>query len=52
MSRQTLIMAVLEEKTENLFSAGYIEQMVFIKDCLQIYSGLQGGILETRMGKN
>ncbi|MHC1723094.1 MAG: hypothetical protein AB9836_07830 [Aminipila sp.] len=49
MSKQALIMAVLEEKTDNLLSAGYIEQMFFIRDCLQIYSGLQGGMLETNI---
>lgn len=49
MSNQSLIMAILEEKTNNLLQAGYIEQMLFIRDCLQIYSGLQGGMLETKI---
>lgn len=49
MTKQALIMAVLEEKTENILRTGYIEQMFFIRDCLEIYSGLNGGMLETKV---
>ena len=49
MRKQSLIMAILEEKTNNLLKAGYIEQMLFLRDCFALYPKLQGGMLETQI---
>lgn len=49
MGNQDLVLAVLEEKTTNILQEGYIETMLFLRDCRQRYVELPEGAFENKI---